>query len=140
MTFTIKDVRIFTGHEVIDSGYVTWRGSHIHSVGSGEPPIPIGTIISKPGHTLLPGFIDAHNHSHYSYDPALRQALNVSGACTTVTQVLGAALCRYPSPSPSPFAFSLDRLSLSLNPVKALPSPGRALSNYYSNYLRTSPK
>jgi imidazolonepropionase-like amidohydrolase len=75
MTFTVKDVRIFTGYEVIDSGYVTWRGSHIHDFGSGQPPTNIGTTISKPGHTLLPGFIDAHNHSHYSYDPALRQAL-----------------------------------------------------------------
>jgi imidazolonepropionase-like amidohydrolase len=75
MTFTIKDVRIFDGYNVIESGYVTWRGSRIHDLGAGQPPTSIGTTISKPGHTLLPGFIDAHNHSHYSYDPALRQAL-----------------------------------------------------------------
>jgi imidazolonepropionase-like amidohydrolase len=72
---TIKDVRIFDGHTVIEKGYVITRGSTIHAVGEGNPPVTVGTVISKPGHTLLPGFIDAHNHSHFSYDPALRQAL-----------------------------------------------------------------
>jgi dihydroorotase-like cyclic amidohydrolase len=77
MSFTIKDVRIFDGETEIPNGYVTFSGSKITSIGSGSPPssAETGTVISKPGHTLLPGFIDAHNHSHYSYDPALRQAL-----------------------------------------------------------------
>ncbi|KIW00054.1 hypothetical protein, variant 3 [Verruconis gallopava] len=75
MSFTIKDVRIFDGEQVIENGYVIVRGSMIHDVGEGKPPQPIGTIYSKPGHTLLPGFIDAHNHSHYSYHPALYQAI-----------------------------------------------------------------
>lgn len=75
MSFTIKDVRIFDGHTIIEKGYITCRGCFIHAIGEGEPTVPLGKIISKPGHTLLPGFIDAHNHSHYSYDPALRQAL-----------------------------------------------------------------
>jgi imidazolonepropionase-like amidohydrolase len=76
MSFTIKSVRIFDGETEIPNGFVTWTGSKITAIGSGEPPSSeAGTVISKPGHTLLPGFIDAHNHSHFSYDPALRQAL-----------------------------------------------------------------
>jgi dihydroorotase-like cyclic amidohydrolase len=75
MSYTIKDIRIFDGHTEIENGYVTWTNSLITALGPGSPPTQTGTVLSKPGHTLLPGFIDAHNHSHFSYDPALRQAL-----------------------------------------------------------------
>jgi N-acyl-D-aspartate/D-glutamate deacylase len=76
-TFVIKDVRIFDGEKEIPNGYVHVSNGKIVSVG------PAGLdafnsdvrVISKPGHTLLPGFIDAHNHCDKGNENALYQAL-----------------------------------------------------------------
>ena len=73
MSFVIKDVRIFTGEEVIESGSVLVEDGIIKHVG---PDIRASDVtgISKPGHTLLPGLIDAHVHA-LSIVPLLEQAL-----------------------------------------------------------------
>lgn len=76
-SFIIKDVRIFTGEKIVDDGYVLVEDSKIKSFGSSAPS-NVGSnvkIISKPGHTLLPGFIDAHNHADKANPKALPQAL-----------------------------------------------------------------
>ena len=70
----ITDVRIFDGEQVIDSGSVLIRDGKIANVSSS--PIEFdGTIISKPGHTLLPGFIDAHVHIDFGNESGLAQGL-----------------------------------------------------------------
>ena len=75
--FIIKDVRIFTGTSEIPSGYVSVSSGKITSFGAGSPAnVPEGTkVFSKPGHTLLPGFIDAHIHADKGKELALYQAL-----------------------------------------------------------------
>ena len=60
--FMIKDVQIFTGVDVIQKGYVLVKDGQIESYGKGPSPAENVTVISKPGHTLLPGLIDAHIH------------------------------------------------------------------------------
>jgi len=75
--FIIKDVRIFTGDETIDDGFVLVQGGKIKSFGTSAPS-NIGTnvkTISKPGHTVLPGFIDAHNHADGGDPKALPQGI-----------------------------------------------------------------
>lgn len=76
-SFMIKDVRIFTGEEEIKEGYVLVENGKIKSVGNSVPS-NLGTdvkVISKAGHTVLPGFIDAHNHANGGNSNAIRQAL-----------------------------------------------------------------
>lgn len=70
----MADVRIFDGQVVIDGGSVLVSGGKISKVS----PTPIdfdGPIISKPGHTLLPGFIDAHVHVDFGNESGLSQGL-----------------------------------------------------------------
>jgi dihydroorotase-like cyclic amidohydrolase len=74
-SFLIKDVRIFDGQEDLGIGYVHVDNGKISSVGKGQPPSASAKVISKPGHTLLPGFIDAHNHANGGNADAPRQAL-----------------------------------------------------------------
>lgn len=65
-SFVLKGVRIFTGHEVINKGYVYVEHGIITQVGAGDFPghakdgLP---IISRPGDTAIPGLIDAHIHA-----------------------------------------------------------------------------
>ncbi|KAL9084201.1 MAG: hypothetical protein Q9165_008187 [Trypethelium subeluteriae] len=67
-SFVIQDVRVFTGEEVIDSGFVHVENGQIVAVGSGGPTTSDAVLaISKPGHTLLPGLIDAHLHTDASH-------------------------------------------------------------------------
>ncbi|CAH0051973.1 unnamed protein product [Clonostachys solani] len=74
-TFTISDVRIFTGKEAIDVGYVTVKNGTISDVSSGSPPPESpGSVLSRPGHTVIPGLIDAHMHAQGN-DLALTQSL-----------------------------------------------------------------
>jgi dihydroorotase-like cyclic amidohydrolase len=77
-TFVIKDVRIFDGENEIPNGYVHVEDGKIKSFGSSTSdtsfPSDIKTI-SKPGHTVLPGFIDAHNHCDKGNETALYQGL-----------------------------------------------------------------
>lgn len=77
-SFIIRDVRIFDGHSEIPNGFVHISSGKIASFGPGNPPPNTSEdieIISKPNHTLLPGFIDAHNHLHGGNVEALKQAL-----------------------------------------------------------------
>jgi dihydroorotase-like cyclic amidohydrolase len=76
-SFIIQDVRIFTGLTEIPSGYVHISSGKIAAFGAGSPSnVPNGIkVISKPGHTLLPGFIDAHIHADKGKELAIHQAL-----------------------------------------------------------------
>lgn len=76
-TILIRDVRIFTGDEEIPNGSVLISNGKIHQVASTQldPPNSSTQIISKPGHTLLPGFIDAHIHADGGNVLALPQSL-----------------------------------------------------------------
>lgn len=72
-----RDVRIFDGNNEIENGHVLVESGKIKSFGAGSPPPNSSHIktISKPGHTLLPGLIDAHNHLHGGNVNALKQAV-----------------------------------------------------------------
>lgn len=73
-TFILSDVRIFTGSETIEAGYVVVKNGVIEDVSAGIPPAGL-VVISKPGHTILPGFIDAHIHADKGQELALYQSL-----------------------------------------------------------------
>lgn len=75
-SFLIRDVRIFTGDEEIQNGSVLVMNGKIHQVAETQldPPSEDFSVISKPGHTLLPGFIDAHIHADHANDIALPQS------------------------------------------------------------------
>lgn len=74
----ITDVRLFTGHTFISNGYVVVLDGKISQVGEGSPPssatkdIP---VLSKPGHTLIPGLIDGHIHANSGNIPSLEQSI-----------------------------------------------------------------
>lgn len=73
----LKDVKIFDGENIIPRGYVVVdEQGLIQDVGSADPPDGLkGTVISKPGHTLMPGLIDAHIHADNGNEVALTQSL-----------------------------------------------------------------
>lgn len=73
----IRDVQVFTGENVLQNAYVHVSGGKIMSVGTGScPKVSAETVImSKPGHTLLPGFIDCHIHAWMGDETALTTAL-----------------------------------------------------------------
>ena len=75
-SFIIRDVRIFTGEETIQEGFVHIENGKIKEVGpiSSAPNVSVKSY-SKPGHTLLPGLIDAHIHADKANPVALPQAL-----------------------------------------------------------------
>ena len=74
--FTLTDVRIFDGENVIPKGYVVVdEHGLIQDLGPADSPSLDGTIISKPGHTLMPGLIDAHIHADNGNEVALPQSL-----------------------------------------------------------------
>ncbi|KAF2817111.1 uncharacterized protein BDZ99DRAFT_9157 [Mytilinidion resinicola] len=82
--FIIRDVRVFTGESVVEHGYVHVQDGKIVSVGetsSLSSAIDVPTF-TKPGHTLLPGLIDAHIHASMANPVALPQSLRFG--CTTV--------------------------------------------------------
>ncbi|KXH41672.1 hypothetical protein CSAL01_09923 [Colletotrichum salicis] len=65
-SFVLKDVKVFTGHETIDKGYVYVKNGIISQVGTGgfAGDSKDGLlIISRPGDTVIPGLIDAHIHA-----------------------------------------------------------------------------
>ncbi|KAI4863256.1 hypothetical protein F4820DRAFT_427449 [Hypoxylon rubiginosum] len=74
----ITDVRIFDGENEILRGSVLVKDGVIKQVVTGELEAPDSStvVISKPGHTLIPGIIDGHIHAdideHYT---ALTQSL-----------------------------------------------------------------
>ena len=72
----LSDVRIFTGTDTIDVGYIVVKNGLISIVSAGSPPVNADVpIISKPGHTVVPGFIDAHIHADKGQELALYQSL-----------------------------------------------------------------
>lgn len=73
-SFLIKDVRVFDGEHEIEKASVLVENGKITKVSS-SPISFMGTTITKPGHTLLPGFIDCHVHCSSGNAVALPQAL-----------------------------------------------------------------
>ena len=87
-SFLVSDVRIFDGEQTTENGSVLVENGRISKVSSG--PIQFeGTKYSKPGHTLLPGFIDTHIHANGGNEVALPQSLRFG--CTTVYVLLVSA-------------------------------------------------
>ncbi|KAI0485536.1 hypothetical protein F4859DRAFT_471550 [Xylaria cf. heliscus] len=75
-SFVVKDVLLYTGHEFITDGYVVVREGTITSVGGGDPPSDNTLmVISRPGHTVIPGLIDAHIHGLEGNLESLEQPL-----------------------------------------------------------------
>jgi imidazolonepropionase-like amidohydrolase len=74
-SFIIRDVRIFTGEETIADGYIHVEDGKIKSVGPAENAPDAATVLSRPGHTLLPGLIDVHIHASKANPIALPQSL-----------------------------------------------------------------
>ena len=77
-SFLIKDVRVFDGENYFENGFVHVQDGIIKSVGTNLPETISTTdlrTISRPGHTVLPGFIDAHNHGDKGNGDALYQNL-----------------------------------------------------------------
>ncbi|KAK7183936.1 hypothetical protein DPSP01_011740 [Paraphaeosphaeria sporulosa] len=85
-SFLIRDVQVFTGEDTIPNGYVHVSDGKIKAVGpmSAIPELSIPTH-SRPGHTLLPGLIDAHIHADMANPTALPQALRFG--VTTVCEM-----------------------------------------------------
>ena len=73
-SFLITDVRIFDGEAIIDNGSVLVSGGKIEKVSPTRIDFD-GKVISRPGHTLLPGFIDAHVHLDFGNESGLAQGL-----------------------------------------------------------------
>ena len=61
--FIVKDVRLFDGEQVFENASVLVEDGVIKQVGQDLTKDGVSTI-SKPGHTLLPGLIDAHCHPY----------------------------------------------------------------------------
>lgn len=61
----IKDVKIFTGHEWIEQGFVCVSDGSIVEVGAGayKGDTAGHVVLSRPGDTLIPGLIDSHIHA-----------------------------------------------------------------------------
>lgn len=60
-SFIIKDVRLFDGDDTLESASVLVENGMIKKVGLRVEEDGVPTL-SRPGHTLLPGLIDAHTH------------------------------------------------------------------------------
>lgn len=73
-SFLLTDVRIFDGENTIDNGCVLVKDGKISRVSSSSIQHD-GVTYSRPGHTVLPGLIDAHNHADKGNPVALPQAL-----------------------------------------------------------------
>lgn len=75
-SFILSEVRIFTGTDIIESGHVVIKNGLISAVSPGPPPADTRVpVVSKPGHTVVPGFIDAHIHADKGQEIALYQSL-----------------------------------------------------------------
>jgi hypothetical protein len=75
MSFVIKDARIFTGE--LDPGVVVVENGKISYCGRELPCSAYQdlAVILQPGHTLIPGLIDAHIHafdSTYSVEQSIK--------------------------------------------------------------------
>ena len=74
VSFLLKDVRVFDGENTIDNGCVLVENGKISKVSSSTIQFE-GTTYSRPGHTVIPGLIDVHNHADKGNPVALTQAL-----------------------------------------------------------------
>jgi imidazolonepropionase-like amidohydrolase len=75
-SFVVKNVLLFTGHEFIQDGFVVVQDGKVTALGTGDPPNYDGIpTISKPGDTLLPGFIDSHIHALSGNTESIEQSL-----------------------------------------------------------------
>lgn len=65
MATVIQHVKIFTGSQFIEKGYVKFENGRILEVGEGEyqNAKDTTTILSFPGDTITPGLIDSHIHA-----------------------------------------------------------------------------
>lgn len=70
--YAIINVRIFDGTRVIPKGTVVFQGNRIAAVGADVQPPRGAKIIDGTGDTVLPGFIDSHNHN---WGESLQRAL-----------------------------------------------------------------
>ena len=70
----VKDVRIFTGEDVFESGNVLVEEGIIKYVGIEVPNTEV-RVVSGSGSTLIPGLIDAHIHADKGRVLALEQSL-----------------------------------------------------------------
>lgn len=78
ITLIVEDVRIFTGHEFIDKGFVVVQNDVITDFGHGKFLKSIGegtVVLSHPGDTLIPGLIDAHIHALSGNVDSIEQSL-----------------------------------------------------------------
>ncbi|KAI9742755.1 MAG: hypothetical protein M1818_003484 [Claussenomyces sp. TS43310] len=74
--FILSNVRLFTGTDTIESGHVVFKNGLFSVVSPGPPPGHAGVpVVSKPGHTVVPGFIDAYIHGDKGQEIALHQSL-----------------------------------------------------------------
>lgn len=62
-SFIIRDVRLFDGEKVLENESVLVEEGIITQVGQDVEKAGI-PVLSMPGHTLLPGLIDAHCHPY----------------------------------------------------------------------------
>ena len=62
-SFIIKDVRLFDGEKMVSNSSVLIENGFIIQVGEDINKDEV-SVICKPGHTLLPGLIDAHCHPY----------------------------------------------------------------------------
>lgn len=77
-TFILEDVKIFTGDDFIDRGYVYVKDGIIEEVKAGSSPDRIrlhAPIRSYSGHTVIPGLIDAHIHALGGNMDSIEQSL-----------------------------------------------------------------
>ncbi|KAF2643696.1 hypothetical protein P280DRAFT_420010 [Massarina eburnea CBS 473.64] len=85
-SFIIRDVRIFTGEETIQEGFIHVEGGKIKAIGPNSAiPHTSAKTYSKPGHTLIPGLIDCHIHADKANPIALPQSLRFG--VTTVCEM-----------------------------------------------------
>jgi predicted amidohydrolase YtcJ len=63
MSFIIQDIRVFDGESITEKTRVLVKNGIVSQIGP-DVKDPKALIISKPGHTLLPGLIDAHCHPY----------------------------------------------------------------------------
>ncbi|KAI3573246.1 hypothetical protein IWW34DRAFT_707315 [Fusarium oxysporum f. sp. albedinis] len=84
-SFVLEEVKIFTGHEFIEKGFVIIQDGLINEVGRGQftrSDLEGITRISRPGSTLIPGLFDAHIHAMSGNINSMEQSLRFG--CTTV--------------------------------------------------------
>ena len=77
-TFILENVKIFTGDDFIDNGYVYVKNGIIEEVKKGRSPDSIqlhAPIRSYSGHSVIPGLIDSHIHALSGNLDSIEQSL-----------------------------------------------------------------